>query len=66
MKQIKKYEGFWLGSSWVSRCSRCGHIQFDVSQEQEHTRVDCIKTKLAPISHELKDLHRDAKKNKNQ
>lgn len=52
MKTTKKYEGFWLGRSWVSRCARCGQICFDVAQEEEHAAEPCSKERLKPLTEE--------------
>ncbi len=56
--KAKTYEGFWLGRSWVSRCSRCGEICFDVAQEEQHSKVKCDKLKLKPIPEGAKDFHK--------
>ncbi len=48
----KMYQGFWMGRSWVSRCSKCGTICFTVAQEQEHDDVSCSKEKLKPLTKE--------------
>ena len=49
---MKKFEGFWLGKSWVSRCARCGEICFYVGQETEHSKFPCDKLRLKPLSEE--------------
>lgn len=50
----KTFEGFWLGRSWVSRCSRCGMLCFTVAQEEEHSKEPCTKAKLKPLTEEEK------------
>jgi uncharacterized cysteine cluster protein YcgN (CxxCxxCC family) len=57
----KKYEGFWMGRSWVSRCNRCGHICFVVAQEEEHNKEKCVKVKLKLLSAEETDAHNPPK-----
>lgn len=55
---MKKYEGYWLGRSWVSRCATCGNICLTVADEKNHDKNACEKIELRELSEEEKRFKR--------
>lgn len=45
-----KYEPFWIGTTPVSRCLRCGTICFRDADEVAHGKARCRKAELIPLT----------------
>ncbi len=51
----KAFQTFWIGSTKVSRCARCGGVMFSREREEEHQGEPCDKARLKPLTDQERD-----------